>query len=112
MAASAAYRVKQARNWLALDKTTEAENGFRKVLPMDPSNMDAWLNLGKIAAARGDANRPYAIWRRPAQLQPGNSAALYQLAMAYRKFGQTGKAEATLARFRKIKDLEKDRNEP
>ena len=50
--ASAAYRVKQARNWLALNKTTEAENGFRKVLAMDPSNMDACLNLGKIAAAQ------------------------------------------------------------
>ncbi len=53
--ANALYRVKQARNWLKLQRTGEAEQGFRKVLTMGSSSMDAYLNLGKIAAQKGDA---------------------------------------------------------
>ncbi|MDQ2945122.1 MAG: tetratricopeptide repeat protein, partial [Acidobacteriota bacterium] len=76
------------------------------VLAKDPLSADAHLNLGKIASDRGDAAAALPYLEKAIQLQPDNSAALYQLALAYRKSGRTDKAVAMLERFRKIKGSE------
>lgn len=104
---SSAYRVKQARNWLRLERTDKAEEGFRQALAKDPVNTDAYLNLGKIASSRGDSPGAVRNLEKAIQLQPDNSAALYQLALAYRKSGQPEKAAAAMERFRRIKDSER-----
>lgn len=104
--ANSEYRVKQARNWIQSQNSAQAEAAFRQVLKTDPDNYDALFYTGKLAAERGDLESAIRNLKRAAQKQPGNSAALYQLAVAYRKAGRSAEAAQIMQRFRTIKSSE------
>jgi tetratricopeptide (TPR) repeat protein len=99
-----AYRVKQGRNWVQLQQPVKAEALFRNLLLKDPTNFDANFYLGKLASDRGDVASAIRNLKAAVQKQPGNSAALYQLALAYRKAGLPNEAAKTMERFLKLRN--------
>ncbi len=99
---NASYLLKQGRNWVRLQQSDRAEQTFRRVLAADSRNVDAYLNLGKIANERGDFAGAIRNLEKATELDPENSAAVYQLGLAYRKSGQTQKSTAAMNRFRQL----------
>jgi Flp pilus assembly protein TadD len=80
----------------------KAEAAFRKALALNPADSEAYLSLGKIA---NEQDRPAEAVRnleKAVFLQPENSTAWYQLALTYKKSGQTQKAAVALKQFRSL----------
>jgi tetratricopeptide (TPR) repeat protein len=94
--------VKQGRNWVKMQQTEKAEQVFQKVLTADTHNVDAYFNLGKIANERGDSAVAVRNLEKAVELDGENSAAVYQLGLAYRKTGQAQKSAAAMTRFRQL----------
>jgi tetratricopeptide (TPR) repeat protein len=99
---NASYLLKQGRNWMRLRQSDKAEQTFRLVLAADSRNVDTYLNLGKLANERGDSVAAIRNLEKAVELDPENSAAIYQVGLAYRKAGQTQKSAAAMNRFRQL----------
>jgi Flp pilus assembly protein TadD len=85
-----------------LQQISKAEAVFHRALAIDRNNPEAYLNLGKIASQRGDVNAAISNLEKASQLDPDNSAAFYQLGLAYKKTGQSEKSAVALKRFREL----------
>lgn len=75
---------------------------FLRVVALEPSNINAWLNLGNIAIWQGDDETADRYARAVLDLDPGNEKALNNLGtLAVRK----GDAEAAIGFFRQALEL-------
>ena len=100
---NASYLVKEGRNSLRLQTVGRG----RSAVPegdylLDPSSAEAYLNLDELAIHRHDDSAAIRYLERAVNLQPDNSAALYELGLTYRKTGQPAKATAGFETFPRI----------
>jgi tetratricopeptide (TPR) repeat protein len=90
---------------------SEAEQSFRKSIVLRPEYALPHYELGKLRMqskqwkeAAGELDKAIAI-------DPGLTSAYYQLALVYGKLGEKGKAEHTLAEFKKLHRQDLDESE-
>jgi tetratricopeptide (TPR) repeat protein len=81
---------------------TAARRRFEAALPLPGAAAAAHFGLGRVALGQDDATTAATAARHfetALGLQPGASVIRYQLAMAYRRLGQTDKARQQLAGY-------------
>ncbi|HYG64684.1 MAG TPA: tetratricopeptide repeat protein [Thermoanaerobaculia bacterium] len=79
-----------------------ARRRFEAALPLPGAAAAAHFGLGRVALGQDDATTAATAARHletALGLQPGSSVVRYQLALAYRKLGQTGKARQQLSGY-------------
>ena len=103
-----------ARAHAQLGAIERAEACWRRVLELSPVQPSAWLNLGRIEAARGKPEEAARLLERAAALAPESVDAAYNLGLAYRRLGRADQArrwEGEAARLRLRRD-ERSRAQP
>ena len=81
----------QARSFLDLERSAEAEEAFRRVLALDGENMVALQALGELARERGALEEAAGWYERLVQVDPLNEDA----AAAFRQLAERDLREAT-----------------
>lgn len=71
----------RASSYLTYDAYTDAIRIYQKILLMDKKNSDAWNMLGFAYKEKGDLKEAVDIYRRAAQIDPGNKLARFSLAL-------------------------------
>jgi len=72
----------------------EAENTYREILELEPSNSFAWVGLARSAKKRGDLAGAQKLYLRCLDAAPYNRFAMIGLADCYRADGKLGEALA------------------
>jgi superkiller protein 3 len=98
----AAVWVKRGRNLVKLARAAEGERAFRDALARESANGEAHFELGKLAAARGDAAAAIESFRQAVAAAPRLKEAWYQLGVALRRAGREAESAAALEEFRKL----------
>jgi tetratricopeptide (TPR) repeat protein len=86
-----------ARLRLDLADLAAAEVLFRRALELDQRSAAAEEGLGRVAAARGDAEEAIHRFERALALQPDASGLRYALAQEHRRLGDEERAQSLLA---------------
>ena len=87
---------------LQQQKTKEARENFERALKLHAAYpgtfLNAWNNLGILAAREGNTDRAIADFQRALEIDPGHSIALLNLGNAYRQKKDWATAKTTLER--------------
>jgi tetratricopeptide (TPR) repeat protein len=86
---------------------TEALEAFRAAVRLQPSFAQAQSELGKLLLKRGDVTGAIAHLERATALEPENTSPAYVLSQAYRRSGQTARAQELLARVSRLNAQER-----
>jgi tetratricopeptide (TPR) repeat protein len=73
----------------------EAQSAYRKALELDGGLADAWVNLGRLLHASGDAREAAQHYRKAIELRPDDVIALFNLGVALEDLSM--REEAVLA---------------
>ena len=82
-----------------------SKSDFEKVLRAEPKNLDALTYLGRIAMRQEKPRLAIEYFKQLSAGRPYASAHFQELANAYRKIGQTQKADALSRRYATLKQL-------
>ncbi len=74
-------------------KPEQAERCWRQAVNWDPGNVDAWLELGRLAMNRKQWNEAVSILEPVVARAPEMVEPVYSLSLAYRQLGKTAEAE-------------------
>jgi len=93
-----------------------AEEFFKDALAIDSSFGEVYLQLGMLYNARGEKEAALQEFENAVRAAPGLTAAHYQLSLAYRRSGVSGKADEELKKYEELHRseevaLEKERKE-
>lgn len=94
-------RVKLAEALLALGELGESREIFEALAAKHPEFAPAHYGAGRARAAQGDLPGAIEHYRKASELAPQFGGAHYGLALAYQKLGDTAKAQAEMALYRK-----------
>lgn len=78
------------------EAAAEAESEYKAALAVNPSDAQAEVRLGDIAAKRNDLDAAQASYSKALEIQPNNSDALVGLARVFTSKGQPEKAAPLL----------------
>lgn len=92
--------LKQASSAYQNGRLDQAEKLFKKVLAMDPKNVDAFYNLGVLTESRGDLKGALDFYRRASALSAGDRSLAQAVAEVQEKIRAK---EATLAEEQKVR---------
>lgn len=81
---------------------TEALDALRASIAAQPAFAPSQTELGKLLLKRGQTDKAIAALERAVSADPKNTAALYNLAQAYRKKGDASRARELLADLTKL----------
>jgi tetratricopeptide (TPR) repeat protein len=82
----------------------EADRWWRGAVDADPRLTDAWIDLGRLALSRDRPAEAIRALERAAALEPRAYVPAYQLALAYRRSGQSDRAEAFRRKADRLRD--------
>jgi tetratricopeptide (TPR) repeat protein len=74
-------------------RSEEAERCWREAVERDPARIDAWLDLGRLALARGRTDEAVETLTKAVTLAPESLEANYNLAQAFRLQGKPADAD-------------------
>jgi tetratricopeptide (TPR) repeat protein len=94
----------------------QSESLLNKAVRLDPKLGVAYLQLGILYAARRDFPKAIADYQQASEVSPELEEAHYRLADAYRRIGQTTKAEYELQLYKELtkkksEEAERERHE-
>src|ERR1700743_2594994 len=72
--------------------TLQAESLYRALLTIQPSNVDAWYNLGLLLHVGGQLDRAVAVYREALAQNPRHVSVLSNLATALKDLGRSDEA--------------------
>ncbi|WP_241574704.1 tetratricopeptide repeat protein [Rosenbergiella nectarea] len=70
---SVAMRLYLGEQYLQMQQLTHAERNFRKVVAIQPNNVQGWGGLAQIAAQQGDTSTALLYYQRAFQMAPENT---------------------------------------
>jgi superkiller protein 3 len=88
----------------------EAIDSLRKSIRLNPDFPDPRIALGRILLRRGDVDQAIVELERALELDPTNLSPCYTLASAYRKKGDTGRADELMVKFEKFKEEDREKH--
>jgi len=77
-----------------LNKTAEAKKTLEQVLNLQPANVYALVQLGRLASQAGRSDEAIDCWQRALKVQPGRSEIRSLLRAEYQQRGNADKAAA------------------
>jgi len=84
-------------------QATARQQALAAVAAAEPANPEAWMELGNVAFARRDYGTAQAAFRKAAELDPDQPAALNQSAYAAAFAGRLDEAVAALRRYQAMR---------
>ncbi|GFE62120.1 tetratricopeptide repeat protein [Geobacter sp. AOG2] len=81
---------------MAEGRLLEAERKFKEALMMKPGFVPALIDMGGLAAEKGNLAGAVEYFRKAVTLEPGNASAHYNLSMAYDLMGKSSEARAEM----------------
>lgn len=97
--------LERAQAALKANRQGEAEENFRAVLKLDPTNVEAHANLGVIAFFRGDCPVAVNEFHRALQSAPSLTNAQALLAVCEKKLGEPSAQTDMVNAFAKLQDV-------
>jgi tetratricopeptide (TPR) repeat protein len=97
---------KEARKSQSPATLQQAEALFKRAVTIDPRFGEAYVQLGVMNAARGDLQEALRNYEQAIQANPQLGIAHYQLSLAYRRAGETAKADQELRVYKEIESAE------
>jgi Flp pilus assembly protein TadD len=85
-----------------LGEKEAAKSTFRKVIELDESYVEAYINLGLLLSTDGQAIEAEGLFRRATQLDPGSPRAHGALGVLLQELGHYSEASAELKRTLEI----------
>ena len=98
----------QAQNETGAQRFDQARQSIQRASTLDPKLASAHLQLGIILQTEGKWPAAVSEYQRAAALSPKDANVRYRLGSAYQKLGDSARAQAELAIFRKLKQDEKE----
>jgi tetratricopeptide (TPR) repeat protein len=94
----------------------QVESLLERAVSLNPQYAPAYLELGKVRAARGDFAAAIQVLTKAVELDGNSADAHYQLGLAYKRNGEQAKAEQEFAAYkaaqsREAADLERQRRQ-
>ncbi len=92
----------------ALVETAQVEEAakiYDAAMKKNPEYAEAYYGLGRVRAAQGKTEAAVELYTRACELFPRYGSAHYALALAYRKLGQSGKAQEQLGLYERSKNI-------
>ena len=85
---------------MAEERPVEAERKFKEALMMKPSFVPALIDLGGLAAEKGNLAGAVEYFSKAVVIDPLNPSAHYNLSMAYEMMGRSAEARAEMEKYR------------
>jgi Flp pilus assembly protein TadD len=85
-----------------MGRSADAEQAFVTARKLDRHAPDAWINLARLAAYRGNDASAARLFEEALDRAPDNLPALYQLALIHCKLGQKSLAEEELNHAQRV----------
>jgi len=70
---SVAMRLYLGEQYLQIKQLSHAERNFRKVVALQPNNVQGWWGLAQIAAQQGDTLKAVSYYQRAFKMAPENT---------------------------------------
>jgi tetratricopeptide (TPR) repeat protein len=70
----------------------DATDQFKKIVEIEPKDLDAWLTLGRLHKAAGNSVESEQAYNKALEIDPGSEDALTGLAIVYSDLGDTTRA--------------------
>lgn len=96
-----AARIKLADALFAAGELRESKRLYEALLKENARMPEPHYGLGRVKSAEGDIQAAVEEYRRACELFPNYAAAQYALALAYRRLGDTAKAQEHLAVYQR-----------
>ena len=87
----------------------EAERCWRQAVAWDPGNVEAWLELARLAMKRGKWDEAIRMLEPAAERSPEMVEPVYSLSLAYRQLGKTAEAVRYQQRAEELRRLKPPR---
>jgi tetratricopeptide (TPR) repeat protein len=94
--------------YLLLEDLDRSEEHFRRAMELDPASINARIGLGRVALARGQADKAVTLLEEATRLAPREAASHHNLAQIYRAVGRNEDAD----REQRIAELSPVRMQP
>lgn len=91
---------------MAKHKVIEAERLFKEALSIDPRFVPALIDMGSLAADKGDMAKALQFFSKAAAADPLNPAVHYNLAQLYEMMGKTADAQREKQKFDELQAAE------
>jgi protein O-mannosyl-transferase len=102
MTARAATLCKEGEQLVAEKQGVSAQRKFQAALLMNAGFVPALIDLGSLAAEKGDLPRAVDYFAQAASLAPSNPMAHYNLAVAYGLLGRKPEADSEMKRYQEL----------
>jgi superkiller protein 3 len=91
--------------YLLLEDLDRSEEHFGRAMELDPASINARIGLGRVALARGEAEKALMLLEEAVRLAPREAASHHNLAQIYRSLGRNEDAdrEEKIAKWSPIK---------
>jgi tetratricopeptide (TPR) repeat protein len=89
------------------ERHDEIVSALQRAITLNPTHADSHVLLGQTYLSDNRLDLALGELEKARKLQPENASALYQLAMVYRKKGDTALASRSLKEFQALKQREK-----
>jgi tetratricopeptide (TPR) repeat protein len=90
---------KEGRRVQSVDQIRLAEAHLRKAAALVPNYGEVYVQLGMMYNARGDRAAALAEFQKAVEVTPKLAAAHYNLSLAYRRVGESDKAEQEMSLY-------------
>ncbi len=90
-------------------KEEEAVRALERSIQLEPNMSTSRIALGRMLLRRGDTDRAIVELEKALEINPEDLSPCYQLSMAYRRKGNTEKADELQAKFEKFKAEDRER---
>lgn len=85
------------------NRPSDALTHFRRAIELQPAFPDAMIAAGKALISMDKGSEAVPLLEKAAALDPFNEVARYRLAQAFKKTGDSRRAEQELAEFRRLR---------
>lgn|GEM_PF-550191 len=92
----------EGEKMMAEGRRLEAERKFKEALMMKPDFVPVLIDMGSLAAEKGNLAGAVEYFRKAVALEPGNASAHYNLSMAYDLTGRPSEAQAEMKLFKEL----------
>jgi tetratricopeptide (TPR) repeat protein len=93
---------REGEKLLAEGRSAEAERKFKEALMMKPDSVPALIDMGSVAAGKGNLAGAVEYFGKASALDPLNPQAHYNLSMAYELMGRAAEAATEMKRYRDL----------
>ena len=100
---------REGEELLSKHKIVEAERLFKEALNIDPLFVPALIDMGSLAAEKGDLAKSLQFFSKAVASDPLNPAAHYNLAQLYEMMGKTADAQEEMKKYSELDALSKQK---